>query len=97
MANKRPGSGMDNVLQAWPVLGAGAAFVAWLVRLEAKSLENEREIARLWTQRKDDLAAAKESREAMTKTLDEIRSDIKALDEIRSDIKALLLRRRMEQ
>ena len=55
------------------------AAVAWLVRLEARSLSNEREIKKLWTQRKEDLEAAKEARDATNEMLKEIRADIKAI------------------
>ena len=55
------------------------AAVAWLVRLEARSLSNEREIKKLWTQRKEDLEAAKEARDVTNEMLKEIRADIKAI------------------
>jgi len=55
------------------------AFVVWLVRLEAKGLQNEREIKRLWNQRKEDLDAAREDRQRIHQILSEIQSDIKQL------------------
>jgi len=63
----------------WKVLAAAVAFLVWLVRLEAKGLQNEREIKRLWLQRKEDLDAAKEDRERIHKALSEIQNDIKQL------------------
>ena len=36
---------------SWKVAAAFVAFIVWLVRLEAKGLQNEREIKRLWNQR----------------------------------------------
>jgi hypothetical protein len=60
-------------------VAAAIAFAAWLVRLEAKGLQNEREIKRLWEQRKEDLEAAKEDRSRLYNTLTEIQSDIKTL------------------
>lgn len=60
-------------------MAAAIAFAAWLVRLEAKGLQNEREIKRLWEQRKEDLEAAKEDRSRLYNTLTEIQSDIKTL------------------
>lgn len=63
----------------WPVVVGFVSFLVWLIRLEARSIENEREIERLWNQRKEDLAAAKEAREETNKMLAEIRDDIKDL------------------
>jgi hypothetical protein len=51
----------------------------WLVRLEARGLANDAEVKRLWTQRKEDLQAAKDSRDRTDKQLDEISADIKAI------------------
>jgi hypothetical protein len=51
----------------------------WLIRLEGRSVENTKEIKRLWNQRKEDLDASKEAREETNKMLSEIRDDIKAL------------------
>jgi hypothetical protein len=58
---------------------AFVGFLVWLIRLEARSIENTKEIKRLWAQRKEDLDAAKQSREDTNKMLAEIRDDIKAL------------------
>lgn len=63
----------------WAVVMAFVGSVVWLVRLESRSLSNEKEIRRLWTQRKEDLANAQHSRDAQTRVLDEIRQDIKKL------------------
>ena len=63
----------------WKPLAAGVAFLIWLVRLESKGLQNERDIKRLWAQRKEDLEAAKASRNETNAMLGEIRDDIKAL------------------
>jgi len=63
----------------WKPLAAGVAFLVWLVRLESKGLQNERDIKRLWDQRKEDLEAAKASRNETNAMLGEIRDDIKAL------------------
>jgi len=60
-------------------MAAGVAFLVWLVRLESKGLQNEREIKRLWDQRKEDLEAAKASRNETNAMLGEIRDDIKSL------------------
>lgn len=63
----------------WALIAAGLAGLVWLVRLEARGISNEREIKRLWEQRREDMAAAKEAREATNATLAEIRADVKAL------------------
>jgi len=55
------------------------AFVVWLVRLEAKALGNEREIKRLWQQRKEDLEQAQAARDETNKMLAEMRTDIKMI------------------
>lgn len=70
---------MEFVRTFWPVILGFITFLAWLVRLEARSLENEREIKRLWNQRKEDLEASRLAREDTNAMLAEIRDDIKAL------------------
>jgi guanylate kinase len=71
---------MELILQFWPVVVGFIALVAWLVRLEARAMDNTKEIKRLWNQRKEDLDAAKmSSRISTNKMLAEIRDDIKAL------------------
>ena len=67
------------IIGGWKPLMAGIAFLVWLVRLESKGLQNEREIKRLWSQRKEDLDAARMAREDTNKMLGEIRDDIKSL------------------
>jgi len=70
---------MDLVRAFWPVAVAIVGFLVWLIRLESKGLQNEREIKRLWDQRKEDLEAANASRNETNAMLGEIRDDIKAL------------------
>jgi hypothetical protein len=70
---------MELVRTFWPVLAAFVAFLVWLIRLEARSVENNKEIKRLWNQRKEDLEMSRQSREETNKMLGEIRDDIKAL------------------
>ena len=70
---------MEVVLTYWPVFMAFLAFLIWLIRLEARSVENTKEIKRLWNQRREDMDAAKVAREDTNALLAEIRSDIKAL------------------
>lgn len=69
----------QTILEFWPIILALVSFFAWLIRLESRSIENGKEIKRLWHQRKEDLEASKQSREETNKMLAEIRDDIKAL------------------
>jgi hypothetical protein len=70
---------MDLILSFWPIAVGFVAFLVWLIRLEARSVENNKEIKRLWNQRKEDMELSRQSREASDKMLAEIRDDIKAL------------------
>lgn len=71
---------MSNLLLAyWPVAVAFIGFLVWLIRLEARSIENSKEIKRLWYQRKEDLEVAKAARDETNNILHEIQKDIKAL------------------
>jgi len=69
----------DWIPDSWKIALAVVAFVVWLVRLESKGLQNEREIKRLWNQHKEDLDAAREDRQRIHNILSEIQSDIKQL------------------
>ena len=69
----------DTLLQFWPVALGFIGFLVWLIRLESRSIENTKEIRRLWNQRREDLEASRQSREDTNKMLAEIRDDIKAL------------------
>lgn len=70
---------MELIRTFWPLAGAFVATIVWLIRLEARSVENSREIKRLWYQRKEDLETSKQAREETNKMLSEIRDDIKSL------------------
>ena len=70
---------METLKDYWPLLASFVAGIAWFVRLEARGLANEREIKRLWTQRKEDLAAAKDARDQTNSMLAEIRLDVKTI------------------
>ena len=63
----------------WPIGVGFIAFLVWLIRLEGRSIENGKEIKRLWTQRKEDLEISRQSRDDTNKMLAEIRDDIKDL------------------
>ena len=70
---------MELLKTFWPIILGFIGGVAWLVRLEARSIENEKEIKRLWSQRKEDLEMSRQAREDTNKMLGEIRDDIKSL------------------
>jgi len=70
---------MEFIKTLWPVGVGFVAFLVWMIRLESKGLQNEREIKRLWNQRKEDLDAAREDRKRIHDILAEIQSDIKQL------------------
>ena len=70
---------MDLIRTFWPIFVAFVAFLVWLIRLEARSVENGKEIKRIWNQRKEDMQLSRQSREDTNKMLGEIRDDIKAL------------------
>ena len=63
----------------WPIFMGFIGFLVWLIRLEARSVENTKEIKRLWNQRREDLELSRQSREDTNKMLAEIRDDIKSL------------------
>lgn len=69
----------DTILKFWPIAVGFVGFLVWLIRLEARSVENTKEIKRLWNQRREDLEASKQAREDTNQMLKEIRDDIKAL------------------
>ena len=69
----------ETLLKFWPVALAFVGFLVWLIRLESRSIENTKEIRRLWNQRREDLEASRQSREDTNRMLAEIRDDIKAL------------------
>jgi hypothetical protein len=55
------------------------ALIVWLVRLEARAMDNTKEIKRLWSQRREDMEASNRAREDTNAMLREIRDDIKAV------------------
>jgi hypothetical protein len=70
---------LETIRDWWAVITAGVLGLFWLSRLEWRGLQNEAEIKRLWTQRKEDLESAKESRNETNAMLKEMRDDIKQL------------------
>lgn len=70
---------MELLKAFWPIGVAFVAFLAWLVRLEARSIENGKEIKRLWNQRREDLEMSRQARDETNRMLAEIRDDIKDL------------------
>ena len=69
----------DTILKFWPIFLGFVGFLVWLIRLESRSIENTKEIKRLWNQRKEDMEISRQSREDTNRMLAEIRDDIKAL------------------
>jgi hypothetical protein len=70
---------MDAIREWWQVAVGTVFGLLWLSRLEWRGLNNEREIKRLWTQRKEDLENAAAARRETSEVLKEIRQDIKLL------------------
>lgn len=70
---------MELLFDLWPLGAASVAIVVWLIRLEARAMDNTKEIKRLWNQRREDLEASRAAREDTNQMLGEIRDDIKAL------------------
>jgi hypothetical protein len=70
---------MEGIFAYWPVAVSLVAIVVWLVRLEAGSAENTKEIKRLWNQRREDMDASQRARSETNAVLSEIRDDIKSL------------------
>jgi hypothetical protein len=70
---------MDVLREWWGLVMAGIAGLFWLSRLEWRGLQNEAEIKRMWSQRKEDLASAQRARDETNEMLAEIRTDIKQL------------------
>lgn len=70
---------MELIKTFWPIAFAFVTTLIWLVRLEARGVENAKEIRRLWNQRREDLDMAKQARDETNKMLGEIRDDIKSL------------------
>jgi hypothetical protein len=70
---------MDVLRDWWALAMAGVAGLFWLSRLEWRGLQNESEIKRLWTQRREDLALAQRARDETNEILREMQRDIKQL------------------
>jgi hypothetical protein len=70
---------MEGIFAYWPIGVSFVAVTVWLVRLEAGSAENGKEIKRLWNQRREDMEATQRARGETNAMLAEIRDDIKAL------------------
>jgi len=70
---------MDIIREWWAVSVGIVMALFWLSRLEWRSLNNEKDVKRLWTQRKEDLENAANARKETNEVLKEIRQDIKIL------------------
>ena len=51
---------MEVILTFWPIMLAFVSFFVWLIRLEASSVENGKEIKRLWNQRREDMELSRQ-------------------------------------
>lgn len=69
----------DVIKDFWGIFVAVVAAIVWLIRLEARGVANAAEIRRMWSQRREDMEAARESRAANERLLEEIRADVKQL------------------
>ena len=63
----------------WAIIATAIGVIVWLIRLESRGIANAADIKRLWSQRKEDMEAAKDSRDRMDRRLDEISTDIKTI------------------
>lgn len=70
---------MDVLREWWGLIAAVIGGLLWLSRLEWRGLQNESEIKRLWTQRREDLASAQRARDETNEILREMQRDIKQL------------------
>lgn len=70
---------MEQLREWWAVITGAVLGLFWLSRLEWRSLNNEKEIKRIWLQRKEDLENAADARRETNEVLKEIRGDIKLL------------------
>ena len=70
---------MEALKEYWAILMGAIGFVAWLVRLEAMTKTNIKEILRLEEQMDRDRSDARDSRKETNDILKEVRSDIKQL------------------
>jgi uncharacterized membrane protein YccC len=70
---------METIREWWQVAVGALLGVFWLSRLEWRSLNHEKEIRRLWEQRREDLENAANARKETNEVLKEIRQDIKSL------------------
>jgi len=70
---------VEVIREWWGVAVGVIGGIVWLSRLEWRSLNNEKEVRRLWAQRKEDLENAASARKETNEVLKEIRQDIKTL------------------
>lgn len=69
----------DFLREYWQAVIAFLGGIAWLLRLKGRGLNNEREIRRLWEQRKEDMQRIEKRDDEIKRMLEEMRTDIKAL------------------
>jgi hypothetical protein len=92
--------------RGWPIITPIVGFLIWIIRLEARAIQNSRAIdqertdrikehtaleRRLLTQRSEDREDRERDTKAMHQTLAEIRKEVgEGMAEVRRDIKDLL-------
>lgn len=69
----------DFLRDYWQGIAGFIGALAWLLRLESRGLNNEREIRRLWEQRKEDMTRIEKRDDEIKRMLEEMRTDIKSL------------------
>lgn len=84
---------MDELQKYWAILIGAIGFVVWLVRLEAMTKANVKELLRLEEQIARDRADARDSRKETNDIIKEVRTDIKVVS---TDIKMLLREGRVQ-
>lgn len=74
---------VEAVKDYWAIIVAALGFVVWLLRLEARSFANTKDLEklekRLAVQRTEDMASRQRDWDQMSETLREMRADIKTL------------------
>ncbi len=74
---------LDYVTRLWPVAVAFVGIVAWLVKVDGRTVQNANNLAKLETrldaQRKEDMDRISRAVEAMTQEIRTVQADIKTL------------------
>lgn len=80
---------IDDILNWWPILGGSVTFIVWLVRLEMKVLQNQKNLQdfeiRSEKRRAEDLANSQRAWDKLEAKLDNVQTDIKLLLQRRTE------------